>query len=72
MDFSFLTKEIGGSSSTYYSDYHYAYNGGGALRVARSGGDWDYGGSAGAFCWMMSASASTASSPIGSRLEIKA
>lgn len=71
MDFSFFPKEVNGSSSTYYCDYRYAYNGAGALRVARLGGDWTYGGFAGAFIWSLIYSAAVASSYVGSRLELR-
>lgn len=71
MDFSFVTKEVGGSGSTYYSDYYYPYNGTGALRVALFGRPWIGGGSAGAFDWSLSISAADARSTIVSRLEIR-
>lgn len=72
LDFAFLTGKIGGSSSTYYSDYHYAYNGNGALRVALLGGRWNTGATAGAFSWSLYYSASAATSNLGSRLELRA
>ena len=71
LNFSFFTKEVNGSSSTYYCDYRYSYNGAGALRVALFGGDWIGGGGVGAFCWALFHSAAFAYSSIGSRLEIR-
>ena len=71
LDFSFFPKEVNGSNSTYYCDYRYSYNGAGALRVARLGGRWSSASYAGAFSWTMDVSASSASSLIGSRFELR-
>ena len=69
LDFSFFSKEVNGSSSSYYCDYRYSYNGAGALRVALFGGYWSNASIAGAFSWTLTISAANASSIIGSRLE---
>jgi len=69
LDFSFFSKEVNGSSSTYYCDYRYSYNGGGALRVARFGGGWDGASHAGAFYWHLDANATISYWSVFSRLE---
>ncbi len=67
--FAGLPVEVGGSSSTYYSDYYYQNTG---QRVARVGGYWYVGLTAGPSCWALNTSASTSHVYIGGRLLKKA
>lgn len=60
-----LTEEIGGSSSTYMSDYYYQNTGN---RVAHVGGDMYYGASAGLWYWYLGSASSNASWNIGARV----
>lgn len=56
---------VGGSSSTYYSDYYYREAG---QRVALVGGSWYNGASAGPSSWFLSYSSAAAYVTIGGRL----
>lgn len=56
---------VGGSSSKFYSDYYYQNEG---QRIARVGGGWSNGSSAGLFFWDLSPSSSSTSVPVGGRL----
>jgi hypothetical protein len=60
---------VGGSSTTYYSDYHYNSTG---ERIARFGGYWNSGASAGPSFWLLSYAASHAWLSNGGRLLKKA
>lgn len=59
--------ELGGSSTTYWCDYHYTSNSA-TTRTARSGGSSDSGGSAGPFCLYSSSSPASAHSAFGAAL----
>ena len=59
------TLASGAGSSTFYSDYYYQTTG---QRVARVGGGWINGATAGVSCWGLSGSSSSASVNIGGRL----
>lgn len=63
--FAMLPIDSGGSESTYYCDRYYQNTG---QRVARVGGSWTAGSSAGLSCWGLAGSASGASSRVGGRL----
>ncbi len=63
--FAHFSKTNGGSDSTYYCDYYYRNTG---QRIARFGGRWYYGSSAGVFCWDLSNASSDASVGIAGRL----
>ncbi len=67
--FAELPVEVGGSASTYYSDYYYQNTG---QRVARVGGHWLTGSYAGPSFWLLSNSSSHAYVSIGGRLVKKA
>jgi len=60
---------VGGGTTTYYSDYYYQDVG---QRIAIFGGLWNYGASAGLFCWYLSYASSYAGISIGGRLLKKA
>lgn len=60
----FITKEVSGSSSTYFCDYAYLY----ASRLAFFGGYWNRGDYAGAFLLYVNRSASSSDSYYGGRL----
>ena len=60
-----LPATVGGSSSTYFTDYFWISPG---WRVARFGGSADYGAGAGAFCWFCSDDSSYRSRDFGARL----
>lgn len=57
--------EVGGGSSTYYTDY-YSQNTG--QRIARVGGHWTYGSGAGPSSWRLSSSSGAAHVDLGGRL----
>lgn len=61
--------EVGGTASTYYSDYYYCDTG---QRVARVGGSLRSGSTAGPSVWYLTASSSHASVNVGGRLVKKA
>ena len=60
---------VGGSTTTYYSDYYYQDVG---QRIALFGGAWHYGTFAGLFFWHLSYASSGASITLGGRLLKKA
>jgi hypothetical protein len=60
-----LAVEIGGSSSTYYSDYYYEANG---QRIAQFGGRWDRGSFDGLSYWRLNFSSGNSDSRLGGRL----
>lgn len=62
--FAMLPINLGGSGSTYYCDQYYQYI---EQRVARVGGHWAYGSSAGLSCWNLNYSVLNASY-VGGRL----
>lgn len=65
-DWLFIPTEYKGNSSTPVGDYCWNKNPG--WRVARLGGQWNYGSAAGAFYWALNADASTRVRNIGGRL----
>lgn len=65
-DYGFLPTETLGTSSSKYCDYLWQ-NPSGAF-VARLGGIWYYGASAGAFCWFLSVGSGDRHRSIGARL----
>jgi len=62
---AFLPASVGGSSSTYLTDYYYQATG---WRVAACGGTANHGAFAGAFCGSLAASGSDAGRMVGARL----
>lgn len=50
-DWLFLPSEVKGNSSLPVGDYYYQNNTWDGYRIARLGGNWAYGSSAGGFCW---------------------
>lgn len=50
-DYLFFPSEVGGTSALPVGDYHYRTTNLNGYRIARLGGSWYYGGSAGAFFW---------------------
>ena len=62
---TFLPSATSGSSSTYLTDYFYQATGN---RVALFGGEASLGASAGAFCWLVRDSSSSAGRYFGARL----
>ncbi len=66
---AFPTSIIGGENNKYYSDYYYQATG---QRVARVGGIWGIGSSAGLSSWYLNRTSSNASVYIGARLLKKA
>lgn len=67
LDFAFLPSEQGGSSSTYFTDYHWSHRRG-QTNIALVGGDWSNGARCGAFVWIWNNVSSYANSTIGARL----
>lgn len=65
-DWLFVTAEHTGNSTLPVGDYYWNQNPG--WRVARLGGRWNYGASAGAFCWFLNDAASYRDRGIGGRL----
>lgn len=65
-DWLFVTAEHTGNSTLPVGDYYWNQNPG--WRVAILGGAWNYGASAGAFCWSLPDAASNRSRHIGGRL----
>ena len=65
IDHAWLPASVGGSSTTYWTDYYYQSSG---WRVARFGGSADGGATAGAFYWHLSAASSDRARNIGARL----
>ena len=64
-DLGCLPADSGGSSSTYFCDYMWVAE---SVQVASFGGVWSDGAYAGAFCWCLDGSASSALLDVGSRL----
>ncbi|WP_209121499.1 hypothetical protein [Alkalihalobacillus sp. BA299] len=60
-----LPTTVGGGSTTYYSDYYYQSTG---QRIARVGGSWGDGSTAGLSSWYLNSSSSDAYVSIGGRL----
>jgi hypothetical protein len=63
--YPFLPSTVGGSSSTYLTDYYYQASGN---RIALLGGDWSDGALAGGFCWAGHIGSSFVYQGIGGRL----
>lgn len=61
----FIATELGGNSASYLADYFYQSTGN---RVARVGGDWNNGSSAGAFFLYLNNSSASRDRTIGARL----
>ena len=64
-NYQFLPLTIGGSTSTYLTDYYYQASGN---RITLYGGSWSYGGYAGGFFWYCSPGSSYVDRFIGGRL----
>lgn len=62
---AFLPSTAGGSSSTFLADYFFSDTG---VRVARFGSGASFDALAGAFCWLLGNSSSSANREIGARL----
>lgn len=62
-----IPKELGGSVSTYYTDYFWSHKKG-QENICRFGASWSYGSLSGAFALYLSCVPSAASSNLGSRL----
>ena len=60
-----LTTEVGGSDSTYMTDYAYINSGN---RIALLGGYWNHTTHAGLWCWLLNLTSSAAAIHLGSRL----
>ena len=67
-DWLFLPSEVKGNSSLPVGDYYYQNNTWDGYRVARLGGGWDGGSSAGGFCWSLTYGVGTRDRSIGGRL----
>ena len=67
-DWLFLPSEVKGNSSLPVGDYYYQNNTWNGYRIARLGGDWGNGGSAGGFCWALSNGVGNRYRNIGGRL----
>lgn len=65
----FATNVTGGSTSKYYCDYYYQASG---SRIARFGGSWFNGSTAGLSCWHLSGDSSNTHFSLGGRLVRKA
>ena len=52
-DWLFLPSEVKGNSSLPVGDYYYQNNTWDGYRIAQLGGSWNYGSSAGGFCWRL-------------------
>ncbi len=65
LPFAEFPATVGGSSSTYYSDYYYQNTG---QRIACVGGCWYYGSYAGLFYWVLGSASSDSFVSIGGRL----
>lgn len=64
----FLPSEVGGSASTYFSDYYYQAQTEGTVYALFAGGHAHYGSLAGVFCFALTDSVSHAHAHCGSRL----
>lgn len=67
-DWLFLPSEVKGNSSLPVGDYYYQNNTWDGYRIARLGGSWADGSSAGGFYWTLSAGVGIRSRGIGGRL----
>lgn len=67
-DWLFLPSEVKGNSSLPVGDYYYQNNTWDGYRIARLGGDWSSGSSAGGFCWDLGNGVGTRTRAIGGRL----
>ena len=67
-DWLFLPSEVTGNSSLPVGDYYYQNNTWNGYRIARLGGCWAYGGSAGGFYWHLYNGVGYRSRNIGGRL----
>ena len=67
-DWLFLPSEVKGNSSLPVGDYYYQNNTWDGYRIARLGGAWNDGSSAGGFCWSLNAGVGYRSRNIGGRL----
>lgn len=67
-DWLFLPSEVKGNSSLPVGDYYYQNNTWDGYRIARLGGAWDIGSSAGGFCWRLANGVGDRNRTIGGRL----
>lgn len=67
-DWLFLPSEVKGNSSLPVGDYYYQNNTWNGYRIARLGGTWDNGSSAGGFYWYLSNGVGVRGRDIGGRL----
>lgn len=67
-DGDIVATEVGGSSSTYWCDYYYAYTSANRIQVVLVGGNADYGSIAGLACVNANLAPSAAARYFGSRL----
>lgn len=67
-DGDIVATEVGGSSSTYWCDYHYTYTSANRMQVVLVGGYADYGSIAGLACVRTNDAPSDANRNLGSRL----
>ena len=67
-DWLFLPSEVKGNSSLPVGDYYYQNNTWDGYRIARLGGSWSYGSSAGGFSWYLYNGVGLRSRDIGGRL----
>lgn len=67
-DWLFLPSEVKGNSSLPVGDYYYQNNTWDGYRVSRLGGYWDYGSSAGGFCWLLDYGVGSRGRDVGGRL----
>lgn len=67
-DWLFLPSEVKGNSSLPVGDYYYQNNTWNGYRLARLGGTWNYGSSAGGFCWTLTDGVGNRVRGIGGRL----
>ena len=67
-DWLFLPSEVKGNSSLPVGDYYYQNNTWNGYRLARLGGTWYVGSSAGSFCWALSSGVGRRSRDVGGRL----
>lgn len=67
-DWLFLPSEVKGNSSLPVGDYYYQNNTWNGYRIARLGGSWNFGSSAGGFCWYLSYGVGARARDVGGRL----
>ena len=67
-DWLFLPSEVKGNSSLPVGDYYYQNNTWDGYRIARLGGSWNDGSSAGGFYWSLSSGVGSRSRYVGGRL----